>query len=212
MKIRRARSEDAEAIMEVTNMAYAVNKGDSGTAYAKDSVERFKTLEDVNKAIAYISVAVVNREIVGVIGLKNDDENRHFIGPLAVHPVYQGRGVAKRLLDFAEDLCEVTVAGVVSCKTNMIGTYERRGYVKKREIDFCEVVPAETLARSGLSFVDLEKSNLKIVMVKPTDSEMDLVMKIVNDAYKVELGSSGISFKSADRFVTNADARKVKYR
>merc|ERR1711892_633748 len=35
-------------------------------------------------------------------------------------------------------------------------------------------------------------------------------MNIVNDAYKLELGNSGLSFISADRFVTIEDVLKIQ--
>ena len=47
-------------------------------------------------------------------------------------------------------------------------------------------------------------------MSEPTDEEMETVQNVVNNAYALELGDSGLAFKSADRFVTINDAIEMK--
>ena len=140
MKIRKATIEDAESVMTVINLAYLVENGDSGAAFMIEGLVRFYTIDDVKKAIGMLSLAELRGKIVGVIGIKPDEE-KAFIGPLAVHPSYQGRGISKRLLDLAEDQFEVTVVGIFSCVEILIKMYERRGYSKKGEVAICQVVP-----------------------------------------------------------------------
>ena len=205
MRVRRATKNDLVPIMTVVNKAYLVERGDSGVGFKKEGQDRFNSIEEVEEILDHLWVIDIQRNLVGVIGIKGD-ESKVCIGPLAVHPSFQGRGIARILLDHAEEQSEVCTAGVISCRTDMIRIYEKRGYKKKREYDVGLVVPERCLSRSGLSFVDYEKHKLEISMSKPSDYEIESVMEIVNDAYKVELGNSGLSFKSADRFVTVEDA------
>ena len=206
MQIRKAKIEDANSIMTLTNTAYLVENGDS---IKIECAKSFDTIEDVKKVIEILNVSELQGKVVGVIGIKGD-ESKAVIGPLAVHPTYQGRGISRRLLIVAEDQSEVTVAEIINCKEYLIKMYERIGYRKKREVDLCSVIPKKFLTRPGLSVIEYEKSNVIITMTKPSDNEMGAVMKVVNDAYKVELGNSGVSFKSADRFVTMEDAPKIQ--
>ncbi len=52
------------------------------------------------------------------------------IGPIAVHPEYQGLGYGARLMDAAEAKGRVSVCtvGVPSCRTDVIPFFVKRGY------------------------------------------------------------------------------------
>ena len=50
MKIRKATEDDAMSIMTVTNMAYMVEKGDSGAGFKKEGT-RYDTIEEVKDVL-----------------------------------------------------------------------------------------------------------------------------------------------------------------
>ena len=50
------------------------------------------------------------------------------IGPLAVSASHQGRGLGSRILTRLEAEHPVTGVGVVSCRSDILPWYERRGY------------------------------------------------------------------------------------
>ena len=51
------------------------------------------------------------------------------IGPLAVSASHQGRGLGSRILTRLEAEPPVTGVGVVSCRSDILPWYDKRGYV-----------------------------------------------------------------------------------
>ena len=65
------------------------------------------------------------------------------IGPIAVHPEFQKQGYGSKLMDTVErrgNASKCTV-GVVSCRTDIIPFFEKRGYKVRKlfESEFWEV-------------------------------------------------------------------------
>ena len=83
------------------------------------------------------------------------------LGPLAVVPALQGKGVGKALLDYAEDKANITEVGIVSCRTDLFGFYERRGYKFTNEIpaEDTDIEELEKLTRPGISLKYFQKQN-----------------------------------------------------
>ena len=52
------------------------------------------------------------------------------IGPIAVHPDYQGKGVGRQLMTTVESRAKggKCTAGIVSCRTDVIPFFEHMGY------------------------------------------------------------------------------------
>ena len=52
------------------------------------------------------------------------------IGPLAIHPEFQGQGYGSRLMDTVEGRsnAEKCTVGIVSCREDVIPFFEKRGY------------------------------------------------------------------------------------
>jgi len=74
-------------------------------------------------------------EWIGVTG------NNRYVHRLAIHPEFQGRGFARRLMDFAEDISRSQ--GVDSIRLDTFSQnlrnqrfYERRGYVRLGPVYF----------------------------------------------------------------------------
>ena len=61
------------------------------------------------------------------------------IGPLAVSPSCQGRGVGSLILASLEAEHPVTGVGVVSCRSDILPWYTRRGYTTYMELPLDEV-------------------------------------------------------------------------
>ena len=79
-------------------------------------------------------------------------------GPLAVLPALQGRGLGGLLLDYAETKADIAELSIVSCRTDLLGFYQRRGY------RFISEVPAENttaemekLTRPGITLKYFQK-------------------------------------------------------
>lgn len=88
------------------------------------------------------------------------------IGPLAVHPDYQGQGFGKQLMDVAEtkgkgDKCTV---GIVSCRTDVIPFFEKRGY---------EPMVSKTASEVGKLYPD----DLGEKVITRDDVELVILMK-----------------------------------
>lgn len=60
------------------------------------------------------------------------------IGPVAVHPEYQGQGYGSKLMDTVENRsnAEKCTVGVVSCRTDVIPFFLKRGYKVLQQCSF----------------------------------------------------------------------------
>lgn len=70
---------------------------------------------------------------------------------------FQGMGYGRELLNFAESTRPKSQVYVVSCRTDNLPLYEKRGY---KEISRCpaeSIIPPETLTRDGLEMIKLQK-------------------------------------------------------
>ena len=67
-------------------------------------------------------------------------------------------GYGRKLLEFAESTRPKSQVWVVSCRTDLLPWYQKRGY---QEISRCPaetIIPPETLTRNGLEMILLQKS------------------------------------------------------
>ena len=83
------------------------------------------------------------------------------IGPVAVHNDYQGKGIGKMLLDFAESLAETSEMEVVSCRTDVLPIYERRGYKTIGTVPITDYLHPSELTRLDLEFFILRKTCIR---------------------------------------------------
>merc|ERR1719278_454612 len=145
--------EEAEMVMEVVNKAYKIELGSDGVAFK--NADRFASLGDTLAALPHIWVARINNEVVGVIGVDVKDDGSADLGPIAV--CSQGKGVGGALLAWAEDNHPVTTIGVVSCRTDVMPWYERKGYKTFSEI------PLEVAFAGTASTVESTRGQVNLV-------------------------------------------------
>ena len=73
--------------------------------------------------------------------------------------IFQGKGYGSRILNFAESLAGVAQIQieVVSCRSDLLPYYVKRGYKEIRRYPFEEYNPACRLTRSGIQMVVMQK-------------------------------------------------------
>ena len=72
--------------------------------------------------------------------------------------MFQGRGYAKQMLDFAEGFAPVQNVGVVSCETHLIDMYKSRGYSIVRTEAIDGNVP--NISRNDLEYIIMTRKNI----------------------------------------------------
>ena len=72
--------------------------------------------------------------------------------------MFQGRGYAKQMLDFAEAFAPVQNVGVVSCETHLIDMYKSRGYSIVRTEAMDGNVP--NISRTALQYIIMTRKNI----------------------------------------------------
>ena len=101
-EVRRARQEDAEAILEITRDAF--------TNYCKmvgiDDIEALhETVEDVKRDILNktVLVAYIDESVVGSLRLSFDDEAKAaYLSRFGVRREYRNNGIGKSLVNMAD--------------------------------------------------------------------------------------------------------------
>ena len=155
--------DDRDAIVSLVNRAYRVEFGNTGVSFKNG--DRFDTpakadgvlsradavivgVLDDNAGGAIASVAVLRHEA------SDDDERVVELGPLAVDPELQGRGLGRSALDEAKRVARDELGatqlgiGVVNHRTDLTKFYANAGFVQHGETrDFAELGDASELTR-----------------------------------------------------------------
>ena len=152
VKIELARKNDLDRVKEIAE-ACAKNMIENNIFQWNDkypSREIFK--EDIKNKSLYVSK--INQEVVGCImfsSFKDDvyktvnwitqDEYSLYIHRLAVHPIFQKRGIARKMMDFAEDFAKSN--NYISIRLDTFSQnprnnkfYKSRGYKKLDDVYF----------------------------------------------------------------------------
>ena len=156
---RSATEDDAEAVMSIVNRAYLVVKGDSGLAYATANTDRYNDLKQCERDTPHIILGTLDTGTIVCCGKGLVDKDCVHIGPLAVDPCYQGRGFGTQLLEALESLAAHQELSVVSCRTDVLKVYHRRGYVITKTLPVTDVIPLERLTRPDLKIQVMKKVN-----------------------------------------------------
>eukprot|EP01032_Pedospumella_encystans_P011963 gene11963-13876_t len=143
--IEQAVKEDAEEIARVVNDAYAMQNGNTGYAFKKESHPRIADPYEDWLVEAYEKgqiITAVNEqsEIVGMIYIKQLSE-KLFFGPFAVRSDMKMQGIGTLLLEevfklAAELKSKCIEIKVVNHRTDNIPMYEKLGFSKIGEEDF----------------------------------------------------------------------------
>lgn len=161
--VRRARPEDAPALADLVNRAYAVEEffveGDRTSAEEVERMIRkgtFLVLErglddaadDTHPGILVAAIYVDTRH--------NPRERGGYIGMLSVEPSLQGLGLGTRLVRIAEAMCEAMGASsvrlrVVNLREELARWYRGLGY---REVG---TSPFEGPAKQPCHYVEMHK-------------------------------------------------------
>ena len=152
VKIELARKNDLDRVKEIAE-ACAKNMIENNIFQWNDkypSREIFK--EDIKNKSLYVSK--INQEVVGCImfsSFKDDvyktvnwitqDEYSLYIHRLAVHPIFQKRGIARKMMDFAEEFAKSN--NYISIRLDTFSQnprnnkfYKSRGYNKLDDVYF----------------------------------------------------------------------------
>ena len=133
-----ATADEAHSIVELVNAAYRGETSREGWTTEADLLEGRRTeLEEISRLLysnnAIILCRTTQNKIIGSICLTYSDSQVE-MGMLAVNPLYQGKGIGKQLLHYAECYAakkwpvERYVLEVIHCRQELIVFYERRGY------------------------------------------------------------------------------------
>jgi len=129
---------DLAQIASMVNLAYRPESGSSAWTHESDLVDGCRTNFDflselISKSDSTIIIGIRNNSLVGCIHLEKEGRECH-LGLFAVHPNFQGQGIGKKLLVFAEQFAqkqyhpENFVMTVLSARQELIEFYLRRGY------------------------------------------------------------------------------------
>jgi len=150
--IRRAKIEEIQEILELTKACaqHMIDKGiyqwndnyPSEQAFRKDiSRAELYLIEELGKIVGVIAITPLIDEEYLPVQWTTKNGNNLYIHRLAVHPDFQGRGYAQKLMSFAETLareklCDSIRLDTFSKNYRNQRFYEQRGYIKLGDIYF----------------------------------------------------------------------------
>lgn len=138
VRLQRAVVGDAEAILELQVRAFLPlleKYEDADTNPANEGLEKLVS-RITNSQGAFYKI-MLGDILVGGIGVKwKDKENQLWLGPLFVHPLYQGQGIARKAMDFTEQMypqAESWGLATVAEEERNCRLYEKMGYTRTAE-------------------------------------------------------------------------------
>lgn len=152
MQIEKANKDDISEIIELTRSCarHMISQGifqwnehyPSVSVFENDvQLEQLWKMESDGKILGVVVLTEIeDEEYDGVVWLTSNSKNL-YIHRLAVHPDHQGKGVARKLLDFSEEYAidnkydSIRLDTFSQNKRNQ-KIYEQRGYVKLEDIFF----------------------------------------------------------------------------
>ena len=166
--ITKARKTDITELNILVNSAYRGESSKKGWTTEEHLLGGIRTDEEgliqtfENKDITILKYTE-NDKIIGTVSLEKQGK-KLYLGMLTVSPELQGGGVGKQLLKAAEVFAQeenipIIVMTVISVRAELIGWYERHGYVQTGETKpFPMDDPNFGQPKEFLEFVVLEKT------------------------------------------------------
>lgn len=139
MMIREDRPGDQDAIRQVVTDAFALAPHSSGTE--AEIIDRLRS----DKSLTVSLVAEEGDEIIGQctvspVTIRGASGRWFGLGPVAVSPRWQGRGVGSALIDAA--LCRLRTSGASGCVVlGDPGYYSRFGFRHDASLSYADVPP-----------------------------------------------------------------------
>lgn len=140
--IRQATAADCEAILACLRSAFEPFQPQYTPGAYSDTVLTLNTLQDRLREMAVFAAASDSGAIVGTIACKVVNNREGHLRGMAVVPLWQGRGIAQRLLDRAESHLRESGCHRITLDTTeplrrAIRFYERNGFCATgRQFDF----------------------------------------------------------------------------
>ncbi|HTX42838.1 MAG TPA: GNAT family N-acetyltransferase [Acidobacteriaceae bacterium] len=131
--IREAESGDAAGILDCLGEAFALYRGQYSEGAYADTVLTEETLKQRMREMTVLVAIAPDGTVAGTIALSGElGEDGHLRG-MAVRAVWQGRGIAARLLDEAESRlrargCRRVTLDTTEPLTRAIAFYGKHGY------------------------------------------------------------------------------------
>lgn len=148
---RKANESDAEALVLLINRAFVVER----PFFTTERIDLAETLEHFEKGTFLLAEA--RRDLAGCNYVELRGESGYF-GLLSIDPMYQNRGLGRKLVERAEDYCRgagcsLMQIRVLNHRTELPPFYEKLGYTTAG-IEEVEQAPT---ARLPYHFILMEK-------------------------------------------------------
>ena len=160
--IRKARIEDTQVIMDMTNKAYSIYFGSTGIAFKRTNRypgPRYQNTSEIETNLDSFYVLLQDKKIIGAVKAKPNGSIVK-IGSLAIDPDHQGKGYGSKLLTYVESLAPVAQLPFISCQTNLLPFYFKRGYREVRRQFISELIASEP------SLADVTRDNLELITLQ----------------------------------------------
>ena len=134
MIFRHAIDNDIPTLASLINRSYRGDSSRAGWTTEADLLSGKRIDSD-----SLILIAHSEESILATIHAHRDNESVHF-GLFTVEPSFQGRGIGKELLAYAESeaICKwgvsTAIMEVITHRSELIAYYERRGYIRTGEM------------------------------------------------------------------------------
>jgi len=143
MKITEVTLNDIPLLEKLINSAYRGESSKKGWTTEADFIGGIRTDEDsliemiINPEAVILKYCDDDNRIQGCVYLEKKDKHM-YLGMLTVSPVLQSKGIGKILMASAEEFardrkCNEIVITVISIRHELIGWYERRGFLRTGE-------------------------------------------------------------------------------
>jgi GNAT superfamily N-acetyltransferase len=143
ISIRNATVADRQCILECLNSAFEPYKASYTPEAYEDTVLNSQALSlRLREMCVLVAVTALGETVVGTLAFSIAKAREGHLRGMAVRPDWQGRGIAKRLLDHAEiqlraQHCRRVTLDTTAPLLRAISFYERNGYAATgRETDF----------------------------------------------------------------------------